>query len=42
MPIFSSVRRTAKADFSTSRMISSFSEAEYLMRRLPHPPSRFF
>ena len=27
---------------STSRMISSFSEAGYLMRRPPHPPSRFF
>ena len=42
MPIFSSVRRTGNADSSTSRMISSFSEAEYLMRHPPHPPSRFF
>ena len=39
---FSSVRRTGKADSSTSRMISSFSEAGYLMWRPPHPPSRFF
>jgi hypothetical protein len=31
MPTFSSVRRTGKADSSTSRMISSFSEAGYLM-----------
>jgi Protein of unknown function (DUF2924) len=29
MPIFSSVRRTGKADSSTSRMISSFSERHY-------------
>ena len=42
MPIFSSVRRTGKVDSSTSWMISSFSEAGYLMRRSPHPPSRFF
>src|SRR3982074_3265937 len=35
MPIFSSVHRTGKADSSTSRMISSFSEAGYLMRRPP-------
>src|SRR5215216_2814972 len=42
MPIFSSVCRTGKADSSTSRMISSFSEAGYLMWRPPHPPSRFF
>jgi hypothetical protein len=33
---------TGKADSSTSRMISSFLEAGYLMRRRPHPPSRFF
>jgi hypothetical protein len=42
MPIFSSVRRTGKADSSTSRMISNFSEAGYLMWLPPHPPSRFF
>src|SRR5215472_15676346 len=42
MPIFSSVRRTGKADPSTSPMTSSFSEAEYLMRYPPHPPARFF
>jgi DNA-binding IclR family transcriptional regulator len=37
MPIFSSVRRTGKADSSTSRIISSFSEAGYLMRHPPYP-----
>src|SRR6185436_5331042 len=42
MPILSSVRRTGKCDCSTSRMISSFSQAGYLMRRLPHPRSCFF
>ena len=37
------VRRTGKWDcFQTSRMISSFSEAGYVMPRPPHPPSRFF
>src|SRR6266550_1149079 len=41
MPIFSSVRRTGKADSSTSRMISNFSEAGDLMWLPPHPPSRF-
>ena len=39
MPIFFSVRRTGKVDCSTSWMISSFSEAEYLMRRPLHSPS---
>jgi hypothetical protein len=29
MPIFSSVRHTGKADSSTSRMTSSFSQAAY-------------
>src|SRR6202035_5454184 len=42
IPICPSVRRTGRWDCSTSRMISSFSEAEYLMPRPPHPPSRFF
>jgi hypothetical protein len=42
MPSFSSVRFTGRCDCSTSRMISSFSEAGYLMRRPPHPPSCFF
>src|SRR5262249_44284839 len=27
---------------STSSMISNFSDAEYLMKRPPHPPGRFF
>ena len=35
IPICPSVRRTGRWDYSTSRMISSFSEAEYLMPRLP-------
>jgi hypothetical protein len=39
---FSSVRLTGRVDCSTSRMISSFSQAGYLMRRPPHPPSSFF
>src|SRR4051812_49079059 len=42
MPILSRVRRTGKADCSTSRMISSFSAAGYLMWRPPHPRSAFF
>src|SRR3954467_4965573 len=42
MPICSSTRRTGRWDCSTSRMISSFSAAGYLIRRPPHPPSRFF
>jgi hypothetical protein len=29
MPILSSVRRTGRCEFSTSRMISSFSQAGY-------------
>jgi len=36
------VRRTGRCDCSTIRMISSFSEAGYLMPRLPHPRSCFF
>src|SRR3981081_3779252 len=42
MPSFSSVRRTGKWDCSTSWMISSFSQAGYLMPHPPHPRSRFF
>src|ERR1700724_4824552 len=42
MPSFSSVRRTGRADCPTSRIISAFSDAEYLMPRPPHPRSRFF
>src|SRR3954447_279665 len=42
MPSFSNVRRTGRWDCSTSRMISSFSEAGYLIPRLPHPRSCFF
>ncbi|MCB1498198.1 MAG: transposase [Bauldia sp.] len=33
---------TSRCDCSTRRMISSFSAAGYLMRRPPHPRSRFF
>src|SRR5215210_2674554 len=42
MPSFSRVRRTGKGECSTSRMISAFSDAAYLMRRPPHPRSCFF
>ena len=42
MPIFSSVRRTGKEDCSTSRMISSFSEAGYLCDVLPIRRHAFF
>src|SRR5664280_2792012 len=42
MPKRSRVRRTGRSDCSTSRMISSFSVAGYLMRRRPHPRSCFF
>src|ERR1700693_4892548 len=42
MPSFSSVRRTGRWDCSTRRIISSFSEAGYLIPRLPHPRSCFF
>ena len=34
---FSSARRTGRCDCSTSRIVPSFSEAEYLIPRLPHP-----
>ena len=36
------VRRTDNDDCSTSRMISSFSAAAYLIYRTPHPRVRFF
>ena len=36
------VRRTGRCDPSTSRMISSFSAAGYLIRGRPHPRSCFF
>src|SRR5215203_6725800 len=42
MPICASVRRTGSGEVSTVRMISSFSDAGYLMRYPPHPRSRFF
>src|SRR5215467_2068025 len=41
-PIGASVRRIESDDCSTSSMISNFSDAEYLMKRLPHPRERFF
>src|ERR1043166_9301077 len=40
MPSCAKLRRTGRADRSTSRMISSFSAAGYLMRRPPQPRSR--
>ena len=42
MPSFSRVRLTGRWDRSTSRIISSFSDAGYLIRRRPHPRSCFF
>src|SRR3712207_1763290 len=42
MPSFVSVSRTGSGDRSTRRMISSFSEAGYLMPRPPQPRSCFF
>src|SRR4029450_8135249 len=42
MPSLSSVRRAGRWEVSTSRMISTFSAAGYLMPRLPHPRSFFF
>ena len=35
-------RLAGRDDCSTRRMISCFSEAEYLMYRSPHPRQRFF
>src|SRR3546814_439186 len=42
MPSWSSVRLAGRCDCSTIRMISSFSDAGYLIRRRPHPQSCFF
>ena len=42
MPSCSKVRRTGNDDCSTSRMISSFSAAAYLMYRTPHRQHAFF
>ena len=42
MPSLASVKRADRCDSSTSRMISSFSDAEYLIRVRPHRPARFF
>src|SRR5713226_257490 len=42
MPSFARVWRTGSGDCSTSRMISSFSAAGYLMRRPPQPERAFF
>src|SRR5215468_12460734 len=42
IPIGASVRRIESDDCSTSSMISNFSDAEYLMKRPPHPRERFF
>jgi hypothetical protein len=41
-PIWARVRRTGRWDCSTTRMISSFSEAGYLIRGRPQPRSCFF
>src|SRR5262249_10175050 len=42
MPSFARVWRTGSRDCSTSRMISNFSAAGYLIRRPPQPRSLFF
>src|SRR5215472_2444110 len=42
MPSFARVWCAGSGDCSTRWMISSFSVAEYLMRRPPQPRSRFF
>ena len=42
LPLFTGVRLAGRCDCSTSRMISAFSDAGYLMPRLPHPRSCFF
>src|SRR5215472_6809692 len=42
MPSFAKVWRTGSGDCSTSRMISSFSTARYLIRRPPSPDRAFF
>ena len=42
IPSLSSVRRAGRWDCSTSLMISSFSDAGYLILARPHPRSCFF
>jgi len=42
MPSISSVALAGRWDRSTSLMISSFSDAGYLILRLPHPRACFF
>lgn len=42
MPGLPSFRLVGRCDCSTIQMISSLSDAGYLIRRLPHPRSRFF
>jgi hypothetical protein len=42
IPIGASVRGIESDDRSTSSMISNFSDAEYLIKRPPHPRERFF
>ena len=42
MPSLAKVRYTGSEDCSTNRMIASFSEAGYLMRRSPSPDHAFF
>ncbi|VWX49366.1 hypothetical protein NOVOSPHI9U_210014 [Novosphingobium sp. 9U] len=42
IPSWSNVRLAGRCDCSTLRMILGFSDAEYLMRRRPHPRSCFF
>src|SRR5262249_32227559 len=41
-PDWSQCRRIESDDCSTSSMISDFSDAEYLMKRPPHPRERCF
>jgi hypothetical protein len=42
MPILANVKRADRCDPSTSRMISSLSDAGYLILGRPHPLSCFF
>jgi hypothetical protein len=42
IPSYARVSRTDNDDCSTSRMISNFSAAAYLIYRPPHPRARFF
>src|SRR5262249_5992757 len=41
-PVWGRCRRVEGDECSTSSMISNFSDAEYLMKRPPHPRERFF